>query len=260
MYRVQNRLVRSIHCPAGLLLLLLICLPPVSFAATSRWHDISDYFSQPLHWSGDDWRTAGLLAAGVAGSMVLDHRVRHVFADGGGSAKVARFGNGFGSRDGILVEIGWFLTGWLLDDPQMARTGANMMEADAFSAATTSVVKVATGRLRPNATSGNGHWLDGGKSFPSGHVTSAFARATAFAESSAHPAWWRRGLAYGLAATTVYARLHDNKHWLSDTAAGALVGAGSALFVVHRHGPDSIRLSLTDTAGGLGLQLGIPLP
>ncbi len=77
------------------------------------------------------------------------------------------------------------------------------------------------------------------QSFPSGHTTAAFAVA------SAMTAAWRREaprqarvagpVLYALAAGTAWARLHDDKHWLSDVAAGAGLGTLSGLMVVRWH-------------------------
>lgn len=62
-------------------------------------------------------------------------------------------------------------------------------------------------------------------SFPSGHAASAAAFATAVALESP-----RASLAIApLAAAVAYSRVHVGVHWTSDVAAGAAIGAGSAL-------------------------------
>src|SRR5262249_13033156 len=57
-------------------------------------------------------------------------------------------------------------------------------------------------------------------SFPSGHATSVFAVATIFA--SAYPRV--AGPAYALAAAIALGRVYLQRHYLSDIAAGAMIG------------------------------------
>ena len=64
---------------------------------------------------------------------------------------------------------------------------------------------------------------------PSGHTTMAFALATALADDI-HNTWAGVGL-YTIASGVAWSRLNDNRHWLSDVAAGAVVGITSAKLV-----------------------------
>ena len=50
-----------------------------------------------------------------------------------------------------------------------------MIEASAFTAVSTEILKFSFGRQRPNETEDPDQWFDGGDSFPSGHVGLAFA-------------------------------------------------------------------------------------
>jgi membrane-associated phospholipid phosphatase len=61
---------------------------------------------------------------------------------------------------------------------------------------------------------------------PSGHTTIAFALATALSDDIKRT-WASAGL-YTLATGVGWARLNDNRHWLSDVAAGAALGITSA--------------------------------
>ena len=72
-------------------------------------------------------------------------------------------------------------------------------------------------------------------SFPSMHVSTTFAVGTVLAESGGDDyRWLRRGIGYGFAAATAYARLDSNAHWLSDTVAGAALGIATAQFAMQR--------------------------
>jgi membrane-associated phospholipid phosphatase len=54
----------------------------------------------------------------------------------------------------------------------------------------------------------------------------AFALATSLADDIHRP-WATVGL-YGMATAVGWSRINDNRHWLSDVAAGAIVGITSA--------------------------------
>ena len=89
-------------------------------------------------------------------------------------------------------------------------------------------------------------------SFPSGHTAAAFAVATTLGDA-AGSTWARAGL-YGLATGTAWARLAEEKHWLSDVVAGAALGVLSARVangrtaVLGLHAPRILR-------GGVGWQV-----
>jgi membrane-associated phospholipid phosphatase len=73
---------------------------------------------------------------------------------------------------------------------------------------------------------------DSTNAFPSGHTTVAFALATSFAREI--KGTWDDVLFYALATTTAYARMHDNKHWMSDVVFGAGIGILSTRFIHRR--------------------------
>ncbi len=89
----------------------------------------------------------------------------------------------------------------------------DMLDASIVNLAYTEVLKVAVGRERPNGQDN--------KSFPSGHTSNAFALA---AVAERHYGWKVGVPAYALAGVIGISRLHEDKHWLSDVAAGATLG------------------------------------
>jgi membrane-associated phospholipid phosphatase len=66
-----------------------------------------------------------------------------------------------------------------------------------------------------------------GTSFPSGHTSTTFATATAL--SMAYPKWYIIGPAFLWAGSVGYSRMYLGEHYPSDVAAGAVLGAGSAV-------------------------------
>jgi membrane-associated phospholipid phosphatase len=71
--------------------------------------------------------------------------------------------------------------------------------------------------------------FSGQDAMPSGHTTMAFALAAALADDIHRP-WASVGL-YTVATGVGWSRINDNRHWLSDVAAGAVVGITSAKLV-----------------------------
>ncbi len=64
-------------------------------------------------------------------------------------------------------------------------------------------------------------------SFPSGHTAVAFASAEFLRQEYKEVSPWYGVAGYAMAAATGYLRMYNNKHWLSDVAAGAGIGIAS---------------------------------
>jgi len=79
--------------------------------------------------------------------------------------------------------------------------------------------KSLTHELRPDAS----NYL----SFPSGHTAHAFASAEFLRREYKDVSPWYGYAGYAVAAATGYLRMYNNRHWLSDVAAGAGVGIAS---------------------------------
>ena len=196
--------------------------------------DTKLYFTAPLRWDERDWLQFGgsLAAIGIAheyDATVRDHFVSAADAGGKDSNDL---------RDAVplaAMVLGTWAAATLLDDRAGFKEGRVMLEAGALTALSTTLFKFAAGRSRPNETSQVDDWRSGGDSFPSMHVSTTFAVGTVFAESGGDDyRWLRRGIGYGLAAATAYARLDSNAHWLSDTVAGAALGIATAQFAMQR--------------------------
>ncbi|HEY2726083.1 MAG TPA: phosphatase PAP2 family protein [Parafilimonas sp.] len=64
--------------------------------------------------------------------------------------------------------------------------------------------------------------------FPSGHTAQAFSSATLFNDNFAKGKLWLQCLSYGSASAVGVLRILNNRHWTSDTVAGAGFGILSA--------------------------------
>jgi membrane-associated phospholipid phosphatase len=112
------------------------------------------------------------------------------------------------------------------------------MRAQILSQAYVQALKFTVQRERPDGSNS--------VSFPSGHSASAFATATVLQRHYG----WKVGIPATIAAAYVAtARVHDNKHYLSDVIFGAAVGSIAGRTVVH-HAADYWAFTPVAVPGG----------
>ena len=115
---------------------------------------------------------------------------------------------------GIIVST--YILGRLVKDEKVIETGKALIEAEIITAVMTKIIKVSTGRERPN---GGEDRLS--SSFPSGHASGSFSMASVVDVMYGH----KIGIPLYLFAGFVgFSRLSDNKHFLSDVLFGAVLG------------------------------------
>jgi membrane-associated phospholipid phosphatase len=224
--------------------------------------DIRAYLTAPLHARREQWLGFGAAAASIAAAYQQDQRVRERF--GFTPLTPSSPAKNSDARDAApaLLAVGGSWVAAALRGDGGARSDVHaMLEAAAFSSIATFLLKDIAGRERPYFAGDPTLWRQGGKSFPSGHVTAAFAIGAVFAEAGdPRRRWLRRAAGYGIGALTTYGRIEHDAHWTSDTVAGAAVGLATARFVLKRH--DELRhaeLALVPIERGLALSYGIPL-
>jgi membrane-associated phospholipid phosphatase len=200
------------------------------------------YFTAPLRWDQEDWIAfAGALVA-IGGAHQFDEKVREHFATG--SKAILNGGQDKNSlRDAAptaaLIAGTGLYAAFIRDSDGYRETWA-LLEAGVLTGTTAEVLGLAGGRERPDATTSPNQWRHGGDSFPSLHVSTAFAIGTVFAESGNDEyRWIRRIIGYGVAGATGYVRINENVHWLSDTVAGAALGIATARFVLNRQNTET---------------------
>ena len=84
-------------------------------------------------------------------------------------------------------------------------------------------------------------------SFPSGHAAGGFAAATVLAR---HYGWKAAIPAYIGATYIAAARVHDNKHYLSDVTFGAAMGIAGARTVLLKAGRYDVPVEVSFAPGG----------
>lgn len=183
-----------------------------------------------VHRTGGHFLSPAEAAAAAALLLVTasaDHETRE-FAQGHRSAtgdRLSAVGNAYGSPQYVLPALALgYLGGQVFGSPAVSRAALHAGEAAALAAGITGALKLMIGRVRP----ADGGDVDrfrpfsGNASFPSGHVTLAFAVATSLARET--PDRWSDAALYGAATLTAFARINDDRHWASDALAGALIG------------------------------------
>lgn len=206
--------------------------------------------SSPGRISRTDLPTIGALAAGGLVLYSLDGQIRHAFHRSRSelndeiSEQAEKLGNG-GYDAALLAAYGGL--GLLMKDSYMQDT--TLLAAESFLAANAAgtLLKYSAGRARPYAEDGKRRFTPfrfktARTSFPSGHTVSAFSVASVFAARSGSRAV--KVLAYSLASSVALQRVYADKHWASDTLAGAAIGTAVGRWVAakERKGPPSALL------------------
>ncbi|EFK56396.1 phosphatase PAP2 family protein [Sphingobacterium spiritivorum] len=129
----------------------------------------------------------------------------------------------------IAIPAGLFIAGAISDDKQMRQNAGYVISSTAVTALLNIGLKQVFKRSRPFKKYNNFTALStpGSFSFPSGHTSAAFSTATAL--SHAYPKWYVIAPAMLWAGSVGYSRMYLGVHYTSDVAAGAALGAGTAL-------------------------------
>ena len=142
----------------------------------------------------------------------------------------------------IAAPLTLYAAGFARKDAKMKGTALLAGEAMADAEVLTTVLKDATGRVRPEAIGAHGNFSDnwfesggslvrGRGSFPSGHTIAVFSLATVVARRYGRHRWVPY-VAYGTAALVGFSRLTLSAHFLSDVFMGSVLGYSIGRFVV----------------------------
>lgn len=192
-----------------------------------------------------NWIPTAAIMGTAAGLIALDPREAGYFRRASAFQSFNNVFTGNATAAGtIAVPIALYAIGRVRKDSKMTHTALLAGEAVADVEAVTTVLKDATGRIRPAAIPPGGHFSDtwfedrgsflrGSGSFPSGHTIAAFSVATVISRRySTHR--WVPYAAYGVAALVGFSRLSLSSHFVSDVFAGAALGYSISRFAVLR--------------------------
>lgn len=267
-----------------LLLILLICCCSLSYADSTKtfklkpkkttvWQDLSYdlgafgsdwlmYFAEPFR-SGKNALISSGVVVGTVLSSTVDKDFRKAVSRRGFPTYNGDFWDGptfYGFVQYPSIFGGALYTiGLVTRENELRKTGRMLLQALAYSGTVTIGMRYLLGRHRPFVSERNQYefsWFSAvgdTQSFPSGHTVVAFATSTILAEQI--DTWWARVILYSFAAMTGYARLYNDKHWLSDVLFGAALGFGSAKYVLSRERDreDEAKKKIKKKGGGFTL-------
>ena len=210
------------------------------------------FVRQPLRWKGKDWLYAGTLLAGTALLTLADQPLRKATQGDQKYYNSAAIEGGriYGEWYAIGGLAGGFgIYGLIAHDTSAKKITIELFQAGIYSEAVTVVLKMMVGRARPYTNEGSGtiHPFAGinvdHNSFPSGHSTSAFALSTVMSRHANSTVV--KILAYVPAGFTLFSRIYQDKHWVSDELVGAGIGYFVGNWVVDLHEAKRHRINVT---------------
>jgi hypothetical protein len=206
---------------------------------------------QPTKWRGKDWlKVSGVIAAtlivmpfdqGITNSTQGQQRYYNSLPIEGGRI----YGEWY-SIGGVAGAVGIF--GLITQDTTAKKIAIELFQAGVYAELMTVALKVVIGRGRPETTDdpfifNPFNLAFGYQSMPSGHTTSAVALSTVLSRH-AHGTTLKI-LAYLPAAFTMFSRIYQNHHWLSDEILAAGIGYFVANWVVDLHEGKRHRINVT---------------
>lgn len=229
------------------------------------FEDAGEVFTAPLRFDAEDWLYTALALGATAAAYGIDEDVRdeaRAFHAGDWEAPLI-VGQWYGSGAvSGAVGAGLYIAGLAGDDDHTRVTGRLVLESLAYSGAITQLLKMLTGRARPETGADKSEFgffslEDSRNSFPSGHTTVAFALSSTLSRRVGSVPF--SILLYGLATLTAAHRITHDRHWLSDTVLGAVIGGVVGIAVVRLEEERVSGMSLsapmqfgTGTAGEFG--------
>lgn len=207
----------------------------------------------PLRWDTKDWLIAGGVVAATGGAMLADKQVRTAAQDGRThtGSNVANFISNFALIAPAVGTVANYIIGEVTGSQWAKQRAADGVEAAVLSNVLfVYPMKFGIGRSRPTDDQGPQSYhpfKSTSGSMPSFHVTQAFTTAAVVTEHWENP--WMTALLYGLAAGVGWARIYEDKHWLSDVVISAALGTaiGKAVVALNKERRDS-RLSVAPLA------------
>ena len=180
------------------------------------------------------WWQGALVVGGISTLMLLDEPTQRFSQQNrsGTGNDVAGGLRHFGQPEVYgTVTLGLLSTGLISGNGEITRAGGRLAASLALAGAASGLAKLTFGRPRPSDSYDADGYVpfSGQEAMPSGHTTMAFALATSLADDI-HRTWATVGL-YTVASGVAWSRINDNRHWLTDVAAGAVLGISSAKLV-----------------------------
>jgi membrane-associated phospholipid phosphatase len=221
------------------------------YSITQFVHETYLFIQRPTKWNGVDWLKIGGVTVATIAIMTLDKPIakstqgyqRYYYSYPVVGGRV--YGEWY-SIGGLVAVFGAY--GLLAHDNGAKKIAIELAQAGLYSEVVTQVLKMAMGRARPSTTDNpftyrpftiNNKY----NSMPSGHTTSAMALSTVISRHANTTAL--KILAYVPAGFTMFSRIYQNKHWLSDEIPALAIGYFVGNWVVDLHEGKKHRINVT---------------
>jgi membrane-associated phospholipid phosphatase len=202
----------------------------VSGFALDFLNDQKAIWTSPFHISGGDIKFLAPAAAGAGAIAIFDHRISNAVKANPSLTGPSNTISNVGLIAPWAVPGTFWLAGAVKHDEHAAETGRLGIEAAVDSEVVMQVLKLATGRMRPNGSDS--------MSFPSGHSMEAFALAAVLSKEYHDKPLVVFG-SYGFATAVGLARVGALEHFPSDVVVGAVIGELIGRYVVNHHAQDA---------------------
>jgi PAP2 superfamily protein len=193
-----------------------------------------DLWTSPLRIHQEDIKWLLPLGAGTAGFVLVDRKVSEDVSETPGLQRPSNIVSQMGAAPLVAVPLSMIVLGHFSHNARTVQAGSAGLEAFLHSGLIVQVLKTATNRERPNKTSGDGGFWDGGKSFPSGHAITIWAFAAAMSDQYPDKRWV--GVSgYSVATAVSFARVGSLNHFPSDVLVGSSLGWLIGHYVSRHH-------------------------
>jgi membrane-associated phospholipid phosphatase len=217
--------------------------------------DMKQEITAPFHFHKKSWIKAGVIALTTVSLGFADEPVQrfalHLRNNNKAVENVSRYVTKFGGVYEMYTLGALAAYGFITKNEKVKTTTLLATQSYLTAGAMEHLIKFLTGRQRPadsdptveaepkfhgpfthKITSGTSKGFSSG--FPSGHTTAAFAAATVFAmEYRDRPIV--PIIAYSAAGLIGLSRITENKHWITDVFAGAVLGYFTGRQVVNNY-------------------------
>jgi membrane-associated phospholipid phosphatase len=242
----------SLHRTTRLMMVASLAVLPAAASTSYAQQSTADSAATDTRvFTRGDAVTAAVFVLGTAAVMPLDRHIavesqRPSLQNNAALSHTATTFRLLGEPGAIVLAGASYVYGRTQDSPRSAEIGLRAIESIGAAGLVSLVIKGAAGRARPfvvsdtaprNYRAGRGFHDDDYTSFPSGHVTTAFAAASAASQEISylwpHASHLWTPLLFTSASLVGAARIYEDKHWASDVVAGAAVGTVVSRIVVH---------------------------
>jgi membrane-associated phospholipid phosphatase len=205
-------------------------------------HETVLFVKHPSKWVSKDWFRLGMVTVATVAVMPFDEKIMNSTQGNQQFYTSAPIigGKVYGEWYSIGGVAGVFgLYGILAKDTAAKKVSIELLQAGIYAELVTTVLKSFIGRARPVYTNNAFTFKpftffdNNFQSMPSGHTTSAMALSTIMSRH-AHKTVFKI-LAYVPAGFTMFSRLYQNQHWLSDEVLAAAIGIFVGNWVVDLH-------------------------